>query len=102
MIGYEVLLDPLGHAPYHAYDKAALLATFATDGIEGLKAPQHFLFGVVTDRAGVEKHRIGIVQVVGGGISRHFHYRCNNLGIGHIHLASVGFYIHSFVGYICA
>ncbi len=86
----EFLLHAFGHAAYHADYEAASLAAF---GAERLQAAHYLLFGIVAYRAGVEQHRVGIVDFVGDCISCHLHDCGYDFAVGHVHLAAVGFYI---------
>src|SRR5262249_424747 len=54
------------------------------------EAAQHTLFGMLTNRAGVEQDDIGIFGLVGCRISGATQHCGHRLRIGDVHLASVG------------
>ena len=66
MVPDELLLHAFGHAAYHADYESASFAAF---GAERLQAGHYLLFGIVAYRAGVEQHRVGIVEIVYPAIS---------------------------------
>ena len=89
MVLRKVLFGSLGHTAHNADEKPFFLLFH---GVQRLQAVPYLLFGVLADGAGVQEYGIGLVNAVGGLIACHTHNRCNDLTVGYIHLAAVGFY----------
>ena len=89
VLGQEVIFDAFGHATEHAQDESA---SFLAQGVEGFEAMNDFLLGIVAHGAGVEKHGVGFVERFAGFVAGHLHHAGHNFGVGHVHLAAVGFY----------
>ncbi len=60
--------------------------------MEGFEAVNDFLLGVVAHGAGIEKHGVGFVEGFAGFVAGHLHHAGHDFGVGHVHLAAVGFY----------
>ena len=91
MVVEQGIAHTLGHATYHAHDKASA-GFLAAQRAQILQAAHDFLLGIVAYRACVEKYGIGEGDVVGEVIAGHLEYGGNDLRIGHVHLAAVSFY----------
>ena len=92
----EVVLDTLSHATQYTDDEPASLAALGRQGVETV---QDFLFCVVAHRASVQENSVGFRLGLAGLIARHAHHRGDHLTVGHVHLATVCFYVkflHSF------
>ena len=95
----EALLDALCHTAEHTNDEAA---TLLAEGVKGFEAVDDFLFGVVAHGAGVEEDGIGLVEVVARFVVCHTHDGGHHFAVGHVHLATVGFYVEFLhYGWIC-
>ena len=86
MVFYQIIFYPLGHTPQYTYNKVLL---FLLHRMKELQTIQNLLFGIVTDRAGIHKHRISLFQCFGNRITRHLHHRGDYFTICHIHLAAI-------------
>jgi hypothetical protein len=53
-------------------------------------AADHPLLGVLTHRAGVHQHDVGLGRIVGASVARAAEDTEHQLGVGHVHLAAVG------------
>lgn len=85
----KVVFDALRHASDDPHNRAAW-AAFAFQRGEELQSAEDFLLGVVAYGASVQEYGVGLFDVVGRGVARHFHHCGHHLAVGHIHLAAVG------------
>ena len=90
MVSDERVLHALGHAPQHSEDAVSAVHVLA---VQRLKAVIYLLLGIVAHGAGIEKHRIGTVNVVCQFIASHLHDACHHFAVGYIHLAAVCLYM---------
>ena len=93
----KIRFGTFGHTADHPYGKPLAVPCTATC-IQLGQTRVNLLLGVVADGAGVQKHRIRLRGVGCLLISDCLHNRCDNLTVGHIHLASVGLYV-KFLGF---
>ena len=94
VVGYQVVLDTFRHTAEYAEEQlgAALRLALLSLGIERVEAVVNFALRILSDRAGVEEDGVGLLLMLRSLVARHLHDRGDDLGIGHIHLAAVGFY----------
>ena len=94
VVGYQVVLDTLRHAAEHTEEQlgAALRLALPSLGIERVEAVVNLALRILSDRAGVEEDGVGLLLVLRSLVARHLHDRGDDLGVGHVHLAAVGFY----------
>ena len=72
------------------------MAALAALGIERVEAMDDALLSIVSDRAGIDKDGVGFSLRLGDIIVGHLHDGGHSLAVGHVHLASVSFYIEFF------
>ena len=89
----QFFLGAFSHASQNTDKKFPALTP---TGIEGFKTMQDFLFGIVTDRAGVQENGIGFLFRPADVVIGHLHDGSYCFAVSHIHLTSVGFYIEFF------
>ena len=87
MMFEQIALHTFCHTAEHTDNQRA----FAAHGMQGFETVINLLLGIVADGTGIEKYGISLVKAVDGLVACHFHHAGHNLGIGHIHLAAVGF-----------
>ena len=93
----KIRLRTFGHTADYPYGKPLSIPCAATC-IQFGQTRVNLLLGVVADGAGIQKHSISLRGVGYLLISDCLHNRCDNLTVGHIHLASVGLYV-KFLGF---
>ncbi len=94
VVGYQVVLDTFRHTAEYAEEQlgAALRLALPSLGIERVEAVVNLALRILSDRAGVEEDGVGLLLMFRSLVARHLHDRGDDLGVGHIHLAAVGFY----------
>ncbi len=75
VVADEVVLHALGHAAQHAEDETA---PFLLLGMERVEAVVNLVLGILSHRAGVEKHGVGVSLHISGFIASHLHDGRNN------------------------
>jgi hypothetical protein len=83
--------EPLRHAADYSQHVARPLVP-----LELAHAPDHPLLGVVTHRAGVHQHHVGLRRVVGALVARPAEEPEHELRVGDVHLAAVGLDVDPF------
>ena len=86
MVRNQIILHPFRHTAQYAYNQGLLLFL---QRVEKLQAVQNLLLRIVTDRAGIHKHCVGLFQRFGYRIARHLHHRSDHLTVRHVHLAAI-------------
>ena len=82
------LLIFLSHAPHHADDLVRIVFLF------GSQSPQRavrFVFGLLSNTAGVEKNRIGVLDTIRQFIAFAAQAGDDHLAVQHVHLTANGF-----------
>ncbi len=67
------------------------LGTGMLEPCQVVQAPQHALLGMLANRTGVEQDDVGVLGTGGGGVAGAAQHPADQLGVGDIHLATVGF-----------
>ncbi len=78
--------QPLGHAPDHAQDPAGALVA-----LQFANPADDALFGMIAHRAGVDEDDVGPGGIGFGRVAVLRQHTEHQFGVGHVHLASVGF-----------
>ena len=83
----KLFADALGHAAQNANLEFGILGL---ECIELIEAVAHGLLGLFANRAGIQKHQIGFLEVVRGLVPVLLKDGCDDLAVRKIHLAPVG------------
>ena len=84
------LLEPFGHAAHYAYHNARPVLPGLVEAVNPAPYP---LLGIVADRTGVGHYDISLLHLFGTFIPVLRQYGEYHLGVIHIHLASISFYV---------
>ena len=86
VILYKVVPHTLCHASQYAqYQSAAFLLL----GMQGFQPVVDLVLRILAYRTGVEEDGIGLLLILAYVVAGHFHDGGHDLGISHVHLASV-------------